>query len=117
MNWSQVLQSLLRQRRQRKAIHSPAGVIFHRRCQRFASEKWYDKNKIETELEHLGFEEGTNDRKKKYKVLEIKKYNVDKDFPKITLDSFVNKQMPTAVVQFSYTIDLDAVKNEDVVSL
>lgn len=77
----------------------------------------YDKNKIETELEHLGFEEGTNDRKKKYKVLEIKKYNVDKDFPKITLDSFVNKQMPTAVVQFSYTIDLDAVKNEDVVSL
>lgn len=77
----------------------------------------YDKNKIDTELEHLGFEEGTNDRKKKYKVLEIKKYNVDKDFPKITLDSFVNKQMPTAVVQFSYTIDLDAVTNYSVVSL
>lgn len=77
----------------------------------------YDKNKIETELERLGFEEGTNDRKKKYKVLEIKEYYVDKDFPKITLDSFANKQMPTAVVQFSYTIDLDAVTNYSVVSL
>ncbi len=77
----------------------------------------YDNNKIETELEHLGFEEGTNDRKKKYRVLEIREYNVDKDFPKITLDSFVNKQMPTAIVQFSYTINLDTVTNYSVVSL
>lgn len=77
----------------------------------------YDKNKIEMELEHLGFEEGTNDRKKKYKVHEIKEYNVDVDFPKITLDSFINKQMPTAVVQFSYTIDLDAVTNYNTISL
>lgn len=95
---------------------SPSGYSIND-AKKMLVENGYDKNKIEIELEKLGFEDGTKKRKKKYKLLEVREYNVDKNFPKITLESFVNKQMPTAVVQLSYTLDLDAITNYKTVSL
>ena len=73
------------------------------------------QEKIEAELEKSGFEEGTSDRKRKYKVLEVREYNVDDSFPRVTVDSFKNGKMPAAVVQFTYSIDLDAVKKYKIV--
>ena len=95
---------------------SPSGYSIND-AKKMLIENGYDKNKVEMELEKLGFEDGTSNRKKKYKVLEIREYNVDKNFPKITLESFVDKQMPNAVVQLTYTLDLDAVTNYNTISL
>ena len=95
---------------------SPSGYSIND-VKKLLVENGYDKNKIEIELEKLGFENGTNNRKKKYKFLEIREYNIDKNFPKITLESFVDKQMPTAIVQLTYTLDLDAVTNYRTISL
>ena len=77
----------------------------------------YNQALLETELENLGFEAGTSNRKKKYKILEIREYNVDDDFPKITQDSFANRQMPAAIVQLSYTLNLDAVEKYKTIDL
>lgn len=41
-----------------------------------------------------------------YNLLELRFYNVDKDFPLITDNSFVEGHMPSSVVHFTYTIDL-----------
>jgi len=69
----------------------------------------YAKVRIDAELDKLGFEAGCRDRKKKYKVLEIREYKVDKNFPMITAKSFVNGQIPNGVVQLTYTINLDSI--------
>lgn len=70
----------------------------------------YDKEKIEQQLYHLGYEYGSSVREEKYKVLEKRKYEVDDKFPKITKSSFKNDHIPESVIQITYTIDLDGLE-------
>lgn len=70
----------------------------------------YDKEKIEQQLYHLGYEYGSSVREEKYKVLEKRKYEVDEKFPKITKSSFKNDHIPESVIQITYTIDLDGLE-------
>ena len=70
----------------------------------------YDKDKIEQQLYHLGYEHGASVREDKYKVLEKRKYEVDEKFPKITKSSFKDDHIPESVIQITYTIDLDGVE-------
>ncbi len=70
----------------------------------------YDKDKLEKQLDRLGYECGASIRDKKYKVLEKRKYEVDNKFPKITKDSFKDDHIPKSVTQITYTIDLDGLE-------
>ncbi len=70
----------------------------------------YDKDKLEQQLYHLGYENGASVRTEKYKVLEKRKYEVDEKFPKITGASFKDEHIPESVVHITYTIDLDGLE-------
>ena len=72
----------------------------------------YDGNKLEMQLERLGFEHGSSIRNKKYKVIEIRKYEVDEKFPKIVKESFKDDKIPDSIIHIEYTIDLDGLKYE-----
>lgn len=64
------------------------------------------RSELEEELSGLGFEAGSSARSEKYRILEVRNYHVDEDFPGITLNSFVGGKMPEAVKQITYTMDL-----------
>ena len=74
----------------------------------------YDENTIEKYLEDSGFNKGSRIRDEKYKVLEIRKYVVDDEFPKITKDSFVNGVFPPSITKLIYTIDLANLKYDKI---
>jgi len=61
---------------------------------------------IESGLKKLGFEPGRGGRYNTFKVLEARIYNVDKNFPTITKESFINGKLPDNVEKISYTINL-----------
>ncbi|MCI8670069.1 MAG: PD-(D/E)XK motif protein [Lachnospiraceae bacterium] len=73
-------------------------------------EDGYDKEKIEQQLFHLGYEKGASVREDKYKVLEKRKYEVDDKFPRIVDSSFKGDHIPDLVTQITYTIDLDGLE-------
>lgn len=66
----------------------------------------YDKDVIEKQLNDFGFVKGARARDEKYKVLEIKKYTVNDEFPKITKNSFAGGKFPESITKLIYTIDL-----------
>lgn len=70
----------------------------------------YDADKLEIQLESIGYEFGTSKRDEKYKVLEKRKYEVNAEFPKITKSSFKDDKIPESVIQITYTIDLDGLE-------
>ncbi len=70
----------------------------------------YDKEKIEQQLYHLGYEKGASVREEKYKILEKRKYEVDDKFPRIVDSSFKGDRIPDFVTQITYTIDLDGLE-------
>ena len=73
-------------------------------------EAGYDKDKLEQQLYHLGYEKGASIREEKYRVLEKRKYEVDEKFPRIVDSSFKGDHIPALVTQITYTIDLDGLE-------
>lgn len=71
-------------------------------------EKYY----LESELSDLGFEEGASSRSRRFKLHEIRHYEVDENFPRITLDSFKDGKLPDGVKHITYSVDLTGVKYE-----
>jgi hypothetical protein len=61
---------------------------------------------LENQLSKLGYYQGSSARKIKYKILEVRRYEVDDSFPAITPDSFKNGLSP-AIKQITYNVDLD----------
>lgn len=88
---------------------SKAGISINDMKEKLVSDG-YDKEKIEQQLYHLGYEHGASVREDKYKILEKRKYEVDEKFPKITKSSFKDDHIPESVIQITYTIDLDGVE-------
>ena len=70
----------------------------------------YDRDKIEYQLNQLGYEKGASVREEKYKILEKRKYEVNEKFPKIVDSSFKGDKIPKLVTQITYTIDLDGLE-------
>lgn len=70
----------------------------------------YNIEKIEKKIKNIS----TKSREKKYKILEVRKYNIDEDFPKITSDSFKNNKIPQNIVNIQYSIDLEGLKYENI---
>jgi hypothetical protein len=66
----------------------------------------YDRASLEKAMNKLGLEAGCSDRKRIYKLLEMRQYSIDEDFPRITAASFVGGKIPAAVVQITYRLDL-----------
>ena len=73
-----------------------------------AIEEELEKNLIKQNLER-----GCTARKLRYKLLEMKVFPVDDEFPAVTLDSFVDGVMPKFVTEFSYTLDLSGVASKN----
>lgn len=66
----------------------------------------YNRVLLDNTLTRLGYESGSSDRKRKYKLLEMRRYLVDDNFPRITPDSFIGKKIHPSIKQISYRIDL-----------
>lgn len=74
------------------------------------NEKSYDINKINKKIKDIS----TESREKIYRILEIRKYNIDERFPKITSESFKNDVIPKNIIGIKYTIDLDGINYEKI---
>ena len=70
----------------------------------------YDGDKLENQIQRLGFENGASVRKEKYKILEKRQYFVDDKFPKITNESFIGGKLPDSITKITYTINLDGIE-------
>lgn len=66
-----------------------------------------DVEKLNKSLEKIGYEEGTSSRYTKYKILEMREYKVNEQFPLITCNSFKESKLPDRVIKFTYEIDLN----------
>ena len=71
-----------------------------------------DAEYLNDELARLGFREGNSSRKEKYKLIEMRRYTVDENFPKITPAQFVDGKIPDGVLRMEYTVDLSNLDNE-----
>lgn len=89
--------------------HSKEGISINDMKEKLIQDG-YDKEKIEQQLYHLGYERGASVRDEKYKVLEKRKYEVDDKFPKIVDSSFKGDHIPDSVIHITYTIDLDGLE-------
>ena len=72
----------------------------------------YDGYRLEIELGRRGIELDDSIRNKKYRVVEIRKYNVDDSFPRIINGSFKNDRLPDSIIKIEYAIDLEGVNYE-----
>lgn len=66
---------------------------------------------IEIKLKEISFES----RNRKYNILEIREYDVDDNFPKITNKDFKGEKIPTNIKNIKYVIDLDGIDYNKVV--
>ena len=72
-------------------------------------EKNYDVNSL-TRIKNIG----TSSINEKYRILEARLYNVDDSFPKITLNSLKNDELPNGIVKIEYIVDLDDIDYESI---
>ena len=63
-------------------------------------------NTLNNCVSKLGYKENSLDRKRKFRLLEIRKYPVDKNFPFIDTDALSNVNKREHIIQISYKIDL-----------
>ena len=71
--------------------------------------KNYDINSF-TRIENIG----TSSINEKYRILEARLYNIDDKFPKITLKSLKNDELPKGIVKIEYIVDLDDIDYESI---
>lgn len=66
------------------------------------------------EIENRVSEVSSDIRIKKYNVLEVREYNIDEEFPKITAKSFKEDKLPQNIIGFTYRIDLDGIEYKNI---
>ncbi len=71
-----------------------------------------NSGELESSLRRLGLRSGAIQRKRKYTLLEMSRFPVDDNFPKITDTSFVGGKMPNGILRMEYTVDLSNLKHE-----
>lgn len=72
--------------------------------------KNYDIKKITEKIKDIS----TESREKRYKVLEVRKYDINEEFPRITSNSFKNNSIPQNIINIKYVIDLEGIKYENI---
>lgn len=71
--------------------------------------KNYDVNSL-SRLEKIG----TSSINEKYRILEARLYNIDDKFPKITLSTLKNNELPKGIIKIEYIVDLDDIDYETI---
>ena len=66
----------------------------------------YSKNDLESKLMQMGYPLGNSAREENYTILEKRKYAVDSNFPRITLDSFKENHLFESITKITYNINL-----------
>lgn len=57
---------------------------------------------------------GTSSINEKYRILEARLYNIDDKFPKITLSTLKNNELPKGIIKIEYIVDLDDIDYETI---
>lgn len=73
----------------------------------------YPEEELEASLRKQNMERGCTARNTRFKLLEMKVFPVDDEFPAVTCDSFVGGVLPKCVTEFSYTLDLSGVTGKN----
>lgn len=73
----------------------------------------YPEALIEKAMEASGLEKGCTARCKKYRLIEMKIYNVDDSFPAISELSFKGDVIPKNILRIHYTVDLSGLPCEN----
>lgn len=91
---------------------SPIGISISDMVQRLVV-KGYEREQLEKGLEKYNLEKGCSARLEKYKLLEMRMYNVDAAFPIITSESFKDSKIPEGISQLTYTVELTGLGYEN----
>lgn len=75
----------------------------------------YPETLLEKALEANGFEKGCTARNRKYRLIEMKSYNVDDSFPAISESSFKGDVIPKNILRINYTVDLSGLPCENLI--
>ncbi|WP_026691868.1 PD-(D/E)XK motif protein [Peribacillus kribbensis] len=75
-----------------------------------------EESKIELVLEKLKYPKDSEVRKKSYRLLEVMKYEIDENFPKIVPESFKNGHLPNHISGLIYKLELRGL-NGDVINV
>lgn len=75
----------------------------------------YSEVLLEKAMEASGFEKGCTARRKKYRLIEMKLYNVDDNFPAISESSFKGDVIPKNILRINYTVDLSGLPCENII--
>lgn len=75
----------------------------------------YPEPKIEDMLNRIGFEKNSLVRSEKFKLLELKKYTVDENFPVLKIDEIYKQKMADHIVRFWYALDLKGLHSEPLI--
>lgn len=73
----------------------------------------YPETLLEKAMEASGYEKGCTARSKKYRLIEMKSYNVDDGFPAISEYSFKGDVIPKNILRINYTVDLSGLPCEN----
>ncbi|WP_019680665.1 PD-(D/E)XK motif protein [Ruminococcus flavefaciens] len=73
----------------------------------------YSELLLEKAMEANGLEKGCTARSKKYRIIEMKSYNVDDNFPVITELSFKDDVIPKNIIRINYTVNLSGLPCEN----
>jgi len=73
-----------------------------------------EESEIESALENLKYPIGSEVRTKSYRLLEVTKYEINKSFPKIVPESFIDGQLPKHISGLVYTLNLEGLDGEGI---
>ncbi|MES9683260.1 PD-(D/E)XK motif protein [Gottfriedia acidiceleris] len=73
-----------------------------------------EESRLENVLEKIKYPFGSEVRTKSYRLLEVSKYKIDENFPKIVPASFIDGQLPKNISGLIYKLDLDGMKKESI---
>ena len=76
----------------------------------------YSRVALNDKLEKLGLEKGMSARKRNYVLHAATKYTVDESFPAIRETSFVGGVLPSGVMSITYTVTLDGIPGENILT-
>lgn len=68
---------------------------------------------IEVKLSNLGFKKKRSIRNVSYVVHEVRMYNIDDNFPRLSVNMFKNERIPDNIKKISYVVSLDGIKYID----
>ncbi|SIT87341.1 PD-(D/E)XK motif protein [Edaphobacillus lindanitolerans] len=69
---------------------------------------------LEDSLASGGYEPYSSGRNRKYRLHEMRRYNVDENFPLINKDTFKEQGISDRIIKINYTVDLGGMEYDDV---